>query len=262
MIINSNAQSNLPFKDLNNVYVVADFDRTITTGNSQTSWAILADSNAVPESYALERKALYEYYRPLEISEEIDYSYKMEMMYEWFSKHIELFIKYKMPQAVFEDASKDIKIMQLRPHLKDFFKFLNEKNIPLIIISAGIGNFIESFLKYNDCYYDNIYISSNKIIFENGIAIGVDSNIIHSFNKNEVSLPTSITQKLKNRDNVVLLGDQISDLKMVNKNNHKLVISIGLTSNDYPLDLLVNNFDIVCEKDDGYDKLQNILFCI
>ena len=35
---------------------------------------------------------------------------------------------------------------------------------------------------------NNIYISSNKIIFKDGIANGVDKNIIHSLNKNEVSL--------------------------------------------------------------------------
>lgn len=44
MIINSEIKSLLPIKDLDNVYVVTDFDRTITNGNSKTSWSILASS--------------------------------------------------------------------------------------------------------------------------------------------------------------------------------------------------------------------------
>jgi len=37
MFINKNIDKLLPFKDLNNIYVVADFDRTITKGNNKTS---------------------------------------------------------------------------------------------------------------------------------------------------------------------------------------------------------------------------------
>ena len=63
---------------------------------------------------------------------------------------------------------------------KRFMKFLSKKSIPLIIISAGIGIFIECFLKNNNCLYDNSYIFSNKIVFENDISVGVENTIIHS----------------------------------------------------------------------------------
>ena len=136
---------------------------------------------------------------------------------------------------------------------------MHKNNIPLIIISAGIGNFIETFLKMNDCYYDNIYISSNKIIFKDGIAIGVDKNIIHSLNKNEVSLPSNISDKLSNRNNVILLGDQVSDLNMVDKEMHSQVISVGFPAGE-SIEILKNNFDIVCGENDTYDTVKNILF--
>lgn len=260
MIINSRVKDILPTANLNNVYVVADFDRTITNGNSKTSWSILANSNLVPKSYISERQELYDYYRPIEIDEDIEYSYKLQKIKEWFQKHIELFVKYKISKDIFEDAATNLRVMEFRPYAKEFIEFLHENNIPLIIISAGIGNFIESFLEHNNCYFDNIYVSSNKIIFKDGIAVGVDDNIIHSFNKNEVSLPDNISDKIKTRENVILLGDQVSDLNMVDKNNHKEVITIGLLTDDSSKEVMVSNFDIVCEEKDNYNNLKNLLF--
>ena len=260
MIINTNIKPFLPLDNFDDVYVVADFDRTITKGGSKTSWSILAGSDFIPKSYIEERQALYDYYRPIEISESVDSSFKMQAMKEWFQKHIQLFVKYKISEKDFSEAATNLRVIEFRPYAKEFIKFLHEHNIPLIIISAGIGNFIESFLKHNDCYLDNVYVSSNKIIFKNGVAVGVGENIVHTFNKNEVSLPASILEKLKNRSKVVLLGDQVSDLNMVDKNNHELVITAGFSTPDYSIDALASNFDIVCEENDDYDILCKLLF--
>lgn len=262
MIIRKELNDLLPFTNLNDIYVVADFDRTITNGNSQTSWSILSTSNLVPKSYIQERQLLYDYYRPLEIDSSLSLDFKTQAMKDWFQKHIELFVKYKMSEEIFEIASTNLRVMEFRPGAKEFIEFLHKNSIPLIIISAGIGNFIEAFLKHNNCYFDNVFVSSNEIIFENGIAVGVGDNIIHSLNKNEVSLPTSILEKVQNRNQVVLLGDQISDLKMVDKNSHDFVLSVGFLADDSnnELDTMVSYFDIVCEKDDDYYKVKNLLF--
>jgi len=262
MFMKENIKNLLPFKDLNNLYVVADFDRTITKGNSKTSWSILANSDLVPESYITERQDLYDYYRPIEIDETMDFELKSRLVKEWFQKHIELFVKYKISESIFESAATDLRVMEFRPGAKEFIEFLHENNIPLIIISAGIGNFIESFFKHNNCFLDNIYISSNKILFEEGIAVGVDNNIIHSLNKNEVSLPADVLKKLQNRKQVILLGDQVSDLKMVNKNTHDFVLNVGFLTEEHPEEFttLKANFDIVCELEDDYHDLKNLLF--
>ena len=260
MIINDYIKKFLPLQDLDNLFVVADFDRTITDGNSHTSWSVLSLSNLLPESYILERKSLFDYYRPIEISENIDFSLKSQKMKEWFQKHIELFVKYKISEEIFDQASMNIEIMKLRPYAKEFIKYLYDNHIPLLIISAGIGNFIKSFLINNSCYFDNIYICSNNVIFQNGIAVGIEKNIIHSLNKNEISIPIYIKEKIKNKNNVILLGDQVSDLNMVNKDNYKLVINVGFLTPDYSLNTMVSNFDIVCEDNDNYDKIQRLLF--
>lgn len=255
----------LPIQDFNNLYVVADFDRTITSGSSLTSWSVLADTDLVPEEYSVERHRLYDIYRPIEVDNSLPFDYRMKMMSKWFRAHIELFVKYKMTEEVFEKAATNLRVMEFRTGAQEFLTFLWKNKIPLIIISAGIGNFIEAFLKKYNCYFDNIYVSSNKILFENGIAIGVGKNIIHSFNKNEVSLPPEIANKLKGRNQVLLLGDQTSDLNMVDKNSHDSVITIGFEPDDpndpcNSLEDFQAGFDIVCEPHENYNDLKKILF--
>ena len=197
MKINDRIKDKLPIKNLNDIYILTDFDRTITNGNSKTSWSILASSNLVSPVYAKERQELYDKYRPVEIDETMDFEKRSNLVKEWFQKHAELFVKYKITKEVFDKAASDLRIMEFRPGAKEFLKFLHENSVPVIIISAGIGNFIETFLKLNDCYYDNIFISSNMIEFKNGIASKVGENIIHSLNKNEVSLPNEIKKQIE-----------------------------------------------------------------
>lgn len=79
--------------------------------------------------------------------------------------------------------------MEFRKDAKEFLEFLNKRKIPIIIISAEIGNFIEQFLIKNNCNFDDIYIVSNFIKFENEVAVGIYENIMHYLNKNEVNIP-------------------------------------------------------------------------
>ena len=262
MFIKNEIKPLLPFKYLSNIYVVADFDRTITNGSSKTSWSILSDSPYVPKTYVEERQTLYNHYRPIELDESMDFNLRASLIKEWFQKHIELFVKYKMSEDIFKNAATDLRIMEFRPGAKEFITFLHENNIPLIIISAGIGNFIETFLSLNDCYFDNVYVSSNKIIFKDGIAVGVGENIIHSLNKNEVSLPKDISKRLEGRKEVILLGDQISDLKMCDKSKHDMVYTTCFLTDEGKdnLEKIKANFDIVCEFNDDYYNLKNEIF--
>ncbi len=242
------------------LYVVTDFDRTLTVGNSKTSWSLLSDTSYLPESYKQERQAYYDYYRPIEVDTSLPFSYRLEEMKEWYHKHIELFVKYQLKEAFIKSTVKDANTMQFRPGAKEFLIFLHERHIPLIIISAGIGNFIASFLEQEECYFDNIYISSNQIKFENGIAVGVEDNIIHSLNKNEVSLPDAIKEKIKGRDQILLLGDQIEDTFMVEEEKRDHTLRVGFLLHPKDLETFKQYFDVVLENDTSYQELGNLLF--
>ena len=243
----------------NLIHILTDFDRTITTANSESSWGILSNSGLVTKEYEEERQSLYNYYRPIEIDEEIDYETKDKLMTEWWNKHINLLIKYRMSEEIINKAANDIKVMSFREGAKEFLKNMKERNIPVIIISAGIGNFVKQFLIKNECDFDNIFIVSNFIKFENGIASGIIGNVIHSLNKNEVSLPKKICDLVSERTNIILLGDNVSDVRMAKTKESTNVLKIGFLDEKVKENMKYFNdsFDVVCTDNTGYDELSS-----
>jgi 5'-nucleotidase len=241
------------------LHVVTDFDRTLTLSSSNSSWGIL--SKMMSEEYGKETHELYNFYRPIEIDNTLDNETKNKLMIEWWNKEISLVIKYKLSEEAVNIATRDMKVMEFREDAKEFLERMHLNNVPVIIISAGIGNFIEKFLKENNCYFDNIHIISNKIKFEQGVAVGIEENIIHSLNKNEASLSNKIKEKLLGRENILLLGDSISDIKMVSNENRNKAIKIGFLDEkiDENFEFFKNEFDIVCTENTSYNELIKIL---
>ena len=239
------------------IYVLTDFDRTITVGNSESSWSILSKSNVVPKEYVEERQELFDYYRPIEIDETLDYDTKSKLMTEWWNKHIGLFVKYRLSEEVINNAAQNLRVMSFRDGAREFLKNMKDRNIPVIIISAGIGNFIEQFLIKNNCNFDNIYIVSNFLKFENGIATGVSDNVIHSLNKNEVSLPNNIKELIENRKNIILLGDSTSDIRMAREEARNQALKIGFLEEkvEENKDYYQEQFDVVCTDNTTYNEL-------
>lgn len=134
-------------------------------------------------------------------------------------------------------------------------EFLNQNGVPVIIISAGVGNIIEQFLVKNQCNFPNIFICSNFLEYVDGKIIGVrNGNLIHSLNKNEVSLPEQIKEKIKNRI-PILLGDNIMDINMVDAD--KSVVKIGFLDEkvEERMETFLDNFDLVCTENTSYDEL-------
>lgn len=238
------------------IYIVADFDRTLTKSTSEASWGILSKNKLTPKEYTEERKKLYDYYYPLEIDNTISETEKNKLMKQWWTKHISLFIKYKLPENIVEDSAKNHNVMEFRPGVKQFLEKMYQKKIPVIIISAGIGNFIKSFLINNNCYHNNIYIVSNFIEFKDGIASGIIGNIIHSSNKDEASLDPKIHNLIKNKSNIVLLGDSISDVKMVpiNQRNKALKICF-INPNSKHRETFKDTFDVICDDNADYREI-------
>ena len=129
-------------------------------------------------------------------------------------------------------------------------------------MSAGVGNVIEAFLRNNNCLFDNIYISSNMVGFKDGYVDKLENKLIHCLNKNEISLPDKISQKIKNRTNAILIGDQTADINMVSESNGKSIISIGfyISEEITSLNILNSTFDIVFDESEGFDNILKLIF--
>lgn len=249
-----------------NFYVVLDFDKTITLGNSSDSWAASANPQVVGEQMCKEMDELYNKYRPIEMDYNISKEEKEKQMKIWYSDCMDLYYKYNVTK---EKMKKSIKIsgMKFRKGAKQFLVFMKENNIPVIILSAGIGNSIKQFLEENDCMLDNMYIISNFIEFdEKGNVKKFDnSKIIHTMNKNlKRHLPKSFQEKIKDKEKIVLVGDLIEDINMVSKEDKDKTLKIGILNENMDKDLLLykKNFDVVLRDSKGegnFDRITDLV---
>ena len=211
----------------NNFYVAIDFDKTITNENSFDSWD--ASAYKLCQEYKVESKRNYQKYSPIELQYDISYEEKSKAMVEWYSSAMELYYKYNLTEDKLIESVNESKL-EFRDGAKEFLEDMHNKNIPIIILSAGIGNVIKQFLENNNCYYDNITIISNFISFDkNGNIEKHKSPMIHTLNKNLNSHMTKeIADKIEGKKYRLLFGDFVEDKNMVPQNEWDKTISIRI----------------------------------
>lgn len=210
-----------------NLYVIADFDHTITSKDSKSSWGVLETSTLQSKRSQKKSQEYLNYYIKKEKDPSIPFDEKKELMKEWANKNMDLFIENKLKKKDIDKISKSKNCMNLRNGVEDFFEFTYQNNIPLIIISAGITDIIENFLKANKLLYDNVHIISNKIKYSNNIIAGFTEKTIHVLGKDKAIVPHNVKEIIKDKNQVLLLGDNIEDTYMIPKKLINSSIKIG-----------------------------------
>lgn len=240
----------------NNFEIVTDFDRTITRSDSPATWGVLNHRGILPSEYDIERNALYSYYRPIELDSDLDDAVKLGAMADWFDKHLDLFKKYQLSKEHIIEVFSCDNIMIFRKGFLDFFKYLDDYNVSFNILSAGIGDFLLKFLEINNCSFVNIDVKSNFLKFDsNDIVIGFKGPIINSLNKHQFAYEKT------NKDYVILIGDQVSDIMMVKGYDREHVIAIAFVPDDNmnEIESFKDVFDLVLTNEEGYDSLLSSL---
>ena len=244
--------------DSNNMYVVIDFDRTITTKDSEDSWG--AAGKMLGDEFNKEIYKLYEIYRPIEQDYTITFKEKNKAMETWYKACMDLYYKYDLTEEKLEKSVLKGGI-QFREGIKDFLEEMNKNKVPVIICSAGIGNVIELFLRLNNCYYSNMYIVSNFLTFDkNGKIEEYKNKLIHTMNKTiKGNLPKEIQNKLEGREYKLLLGDTIEDKQMLDESEEESTITVGFLNDkiEQNLELYKKEFD-VCIVEDVSQNGQNV----
>lgn len=258
--INSNKPKDIRFtKD--NFYVAIDFDRTITSRASCGTWDVCGDTMGY--EFLKLKDALKDKYAPIELDYSISYEEKKAAMVEWWTSILKLHYEYGLTQKKLEESINLGKLI-FRTGAKEFLYKMHKMEIPVVILSAGIGNVIKIFLTNNDCYYDNIKIISNLMEFdENGRLKQSNNKLIHTLNK---TMNGHITQdlalKISNRPYRLLIGDFIEDKNMVPSNEWDKTVSIGfLDANvERNLEFYKHDFDVVLtDEDANFDNINRLV---
>ncbi|PPD98865.1 hypothetical protein GOBAR_DD04133 [Gossypium barbadense] len=147
---------------------------------------------------------------------------------------------------------------------RTFERKQNEKDVPVLIFSAGLADIIEEVLRQKvHRYFKNIKIISNQMVFDDsGRLVSFKGKLIHSLNKNEHALDMATplhdqtggidsavadNASVKQRTNVLLLGDHTGDLGMSDGLNYENRISVGFLNDNIEknLESYRKAFDIV-----------------
>ncbi|MEK6945333.1 MAG: hypothetical protein AABW63_00910 [Nanoarchaeota archaeon] len=254
---------------INKIHVVADFDRTLTKAfvDGEKTPSLISELRTrgyISEDYSAKANALSDKYHPTEIDPNIPFEEKRKVMHEWWSKHFQLLIESGLNKSHLEKIIESGRI-QFREGAGEFLDFLDEKGIPLVILSsAGLGgDSIEMFLEKQGKLYGNITIVSNSFVWgEDGKAIGIREPIIHVFNKDEASLRHYRNfHRVRDRKNVLLLGDSLGDVEMIKGFDYDNLIKIGFLNDeiDKNLDFYKKAFDILVLNDGKMDYVNNLL---
>lgn len=241
---------------LDNLHILADFDKTLTKAFS--SWkkrpsliSVLRSEWYLSEEYSRKAYELYDYYNPIEIDPKIDLETKKQEMTIWWNKHLELLVESGLHKKDIQSII-DSRLIELREWVKDFLKFLSENNIPIVIISANWlwTDSIEIYLEKEWFLTPNIKIISNEFIWDTeGNAVSYDKRVIHVFNKDETVLHEfpEIYSQIENRKNVILLWDSLGDVGMIEGFKYNNLLKIGFLNDkeDELLKVYKKNYDVV-----------------
>lgn len=241
------------------LHVLADFDGTLTYGavrgkNIPSLISILRDGRHLTKDYAKKAHALYNTYHPIEHDPSAPKEQKKEAMRKWWETHNRLLIESGLLKTDLEDIVANGP-MQFREGIPEFLDLLHANNIPLVILSSsGCGDAIPLFFKKIDKVYPNIFFVTNTFEWDSvGKAIAPKEPIIHSMNKDETAIEAipEIREVIRGRTNVLLLGNSIGDLGMIEGFRYTNLITVGfLNREDARLQSeFEKHFDIIAQGD-------------
>lgn len=250
-------------------FVLSDFDRTLTKAfvngkNVPSLLSILRDGNYLTPDYAGKAHALYNKYHPIEIDPKIKKEEKKKLMHEWWMAHFDLLIESGLNKKDLEKVVDSGKA-KFREGFSEFADFLNKNNIPLVIISSsGLGgDATKMYLEKAGKLHNNIHIISNSYEWdENGKAIAIRQPIIHVMNKDGSMIKfLPIFNFIKNRKNILLLGDTLDDVDMVNSLDYNNLVKVSFLNENIEQNLehYKLNYDVVILNDGSMNYINSLL---
>ncbi|KAL3266058.1 hypothetical protein HHI36_010245 [Cryptolaemus montrouzieri] len=243
--------------------IVSDFDQTITKQHENgkkhlSSFGIFRCCPSLPKEHVELTDSFAKKYKPIECDLTIPIEERKKHMEEWYRdtenslRGIEI-----SPEEISDIAEKYGPC--LRDGSKKIFQVLEEKNVPVLVFSAGLGDTVVALLKHNGIYRSNVKVVSNFLdLDKDNIVQGFQDKLIHIYSKNEHALEgTDYFKMISQRNNVILLGDSIGDAGMADGlPDTNAVLKIGFLYyelEEKKLSDYLNYFDVVLEDDQSMD---------
>ncbi|MEK6918498.1 MAG: haloacid dehalogenase-like hydrolase [Nanoarchaeota archaeon] len=252
--------------------IISDFDKTLTKSvnikgdkvPSIISW--LRRGKYLNDNYSDKAEALFSKYHPYELSTDISDKEKSSMMHEWWETHFRLLADCGLDTFTIRKATQEMVDkgeLLLRDGAEEFFVRLWKAKVPLVIISASIGDIIKEYLKIKSFHFDNVHIIANMLKYDNnGKFLGVIEPIIHSMNKKEIEIKNHSEYKnLSGKNNIILLGDGLGDLGMSEGLHYDNIIRVAFYNDGESdsLDLYKKSFDVIIKGEASLEYVNDLI---
>lgn len=173
-------------------------------------------------------------------------------MHAWWQENLDLFREYHMHADHLRTV--DVSSVHLRNGIREAFEFFDRSHIPLLILSAGIHQTIEMILDQEKLPETHRTIIANTLLFDRekqytGVA---PKEFIHVGNKEKQVLQKIQTiPSTEKRDKIILLGDHLKDITMIQAEEREHTIAIGFCNsiNMHAFETYLTTFDIVVTSD-------------
>ena len=241
-----------------NLQFIVDFDNTLTKTHRDgvsldCSWGVLENYKELPSSYHERVRAAKDKYHPIELDVSISQEEKIPIMIQWYQEANRCLADsgVKLPWLPLMVEQSNV---ELRDQTDNMLKTLHNKEVPVLVLSAGVGDLINHIMDHFGVLHSNVKLVSNFLKFdEEGNIVGLkgeESELIHMYNKAETVRKRS--EEASERKNVIVLGDSLGDLHMAaGVKDPNVVLTIGFLNNNIEssLETYKENFDIVLVDD-------------
>ena len=249
------------------LHILTDFDNTLTRAfvDDQKTHSIIANirlGNYLGDEFSHWSKKRVEKYWPLETDLRLSRAERARYMREWWDETHAQMVKHGLSRQLLDKICEE-RPVAFRAGMEEFENRLKSSAVPVVIMSAAPGYMIKYYLEQAHLFANNVDIIANWYEFDaNGIMTGAKEPVIHSLNKYEITLNGyPIFEQIKNRRNVILMGDGVDDIGMIEGFDYDNIIKIGFLNEnaDERLDDFKKNFDVVILNDDGMEAVNDIL---
>ena len=161
-----------------NLQFIVDFDNTLTKTHKDgvsldCSWGVLESYRELPSSYHEKVRAAKEKYHPIELDVSISQEEKIPIMIEWYKEAnrclAESGVKLPWLPLMVEQSN-----VELRDLTEEMLRSLHTNNIPLLVLSAGVGDLINHIMQHFGVLLNNTTLVSNFLQFdEEGNIVGL-----------------------------------------------------------------------------------------
>eukprot|EP00095_Tigriopus_kingsejongensis_P011283 snap_masked-scaffold14_size734282-processed-gene-1.11 protein:Tk11283 transcript:snap_masked-scaffold14_size734282-processed-gene-1.11-mRNA-1 annotation:"cytosolic 5 -nucleotidase 3a-like isoform x7" len=241
--------------------VISDFDYTLTRAHKDGqsvdgSWGAIEKTGIMPQAFTESANKLRKKYLPIEHDPKRTIAEKTPEIIEWYTQANALLVEHKINVNKFPQALEESNIA-FRDRTDLLVETLEEAQVPILILSAGLGNFVVAVLDNFGLNKSQVKVVSNMFdTDESGCITGLRGEMIHVFNKKESTIHDSDYFKdLQARNNVLLLGDSLGDLQMADGvANPDSVLKVGfLNGIDKNEEQYKESYDIVLKDDQTMD---------